>query len=328
MAVHKVLLQALADGHFHSGQQLAEDLRLTRTAVWKQIRQLQESWGVQVDAVRGRGYRVPGGFELLDESTISEALSQRTADCLDTVTVLPVVDSTNRVARENPPVESGRARVWLAEYQSAGRGRRGRRWHSAFGRNLYLSFVWRFDLAMSDLAGLSLVSGVVLAELLRDQGLSGHTLKWPNDLLHSQRKLAGILVEVSGEADGPTTAVIGIGLNMRVSSAQGDRIDQPWTDLNLAGAGDLSRNALAGGLIERLIDACHLYQAEQLAAFVGRWGAFDGLIDQPVHLLTGGASSQGIYRGISDSGAMVLETANGRSEHRSGEVSLRAAASL
>jgi BirA family biotin operon repressor/biotin-[acetyl-CoA-carboxylase] ligase len=325
MTAYRVLLESLADGRFHSGQQLADELGLTRTAVWKQIRRLQEDWGVEIDAVRGRGYRVPGGFELLDETVIRKTLSERTVDFVDSLAVLPVVDSTNRVARDNPPAATACARVWLAEHQTAGRGRRGRPWHSAFGRNLYLSFVWRFDLAMSDLAGLSLVSGVVLAELLRDQGLSGHTLKWPNDVLHGQRKLAGILVEVSGEADGPTTAVIGIGLNTQVPQSQGKQIDQPWTDLSLAGAGDVSRNELAAGLIDRLIDACHLYQAQQLVAFIPRWSAFDGLLDRPVQLVTGAASSHGIYRGISESGAMVLETASGCSEHRAGEVSLRAA---
>lgn len=323
-----VLLQCLADGRFHSGQQLAEILGLTRAAVWKHIQRMQEEWGIPIDAVRGRGYRLPGGLELLDEKTITAALSHRAAAQLDALTVLTVIDSTNRVARENQPTQTGRARVWLAEHQTAGRGRRGRTWHSVFGGNLYLSFAWRFDLAMSDLAGLSLVSGVVLAELLRDHGLAGHTLKWPNDLLHGQRKLAGILLEVSGEADGPATAVIGVGLNMRMPRDVGNQIDQPWTDLARAGCGQISRNLLAAGLTERLADACRLYQASQLGPFVARWSMFDALLDRPVQILTGEAARQGIYRGISDSGAMILESSSGRSEHRAGEVSLRAAAGI
>jgi len=321
-----VLLQRLADGRFHSGQQLADDLGLTRTAVWKQLKRLQEDLGIRVDAVRGRGYRLPGGLELLDEGLIRQSLPQRSDACLDSLTVLPVIDSTNRIARENQPPRSGYARIWLAEHQTAGRGRRGRPWHSSFGGNLYFSMAWRFDLAMGDLAGLSLVSGVVLAELLRDQGLAGHTLKWPNDLLHDQRKLAGILVEVSGEADGPATAVIGIGLNMRMPPEYGRRNDQPWTDLAAVGADGVSRNALATALSERLIDACQQYQLEQLAPFVERWSFFDGLLNRPVQIQVGDSSRHGIYRGISGTGAMVLETGSGLSEHRAGEVSLRSAA--
>ncbi|MCB1775420.1 MAG: biotin--[acetyl-CoA-carboxylase] ligase [Gammaproteobacteria bacterium] len=323
MTAQQVLLQRLADGRFHSGQQLAADLGLSRAAVWKHVRRLQADWGVPIDAVRGRGYRLPGGFEPLDEDAISGGLSKRASKCLDALTILTVVDSTNRVARESAPTQTGCARVWLAEHQTAGRGRRGRPWHSAFGGNLYFSFAWRFDLAMSELAGLSLVSGVVLAELLRDHGLAGHTLKWPNDLLHNQRKLAGILLEVSGEADGPATAVIGIGLNMRVPTDRGRQIDQPWTDLVRAGAGNMSRNGLVAGLVERLTDACQLYQASQLPPFLARWSMFDGLLDRPVQLLAGGTARQGIYRGISASGGMILENASGRSEHRAGEVSLR-----
>ena len=176
---------------------------------------------------------------------------------------------------------------------------------------------------MSELPGLSLVVGVVLAEVLAYLGFDGHSVKWPNDILVGGRKLAGILVEASGEADGPATAVLGIGVNFRVHEAHGGQIDQPWTDLSREGSRSISRNQMAGILVDRLIHACRLYGDRRLGPFLERWNAYDGFVDQPVWLIRGGQSVAGIYRGVAPSGAMILEDASGRSEHHAGEVSLR-----
>jgi BirA family biotin operon repressor/biotin-[acetyl-CoA-carboxylase] ligase len=316
------LLQRLADGRFCSGEQLAGELGLTRSAVWKQVRRLQSELGLTVHAVRGRGYRLAAPLELLDTDAIRDGLTADSRLLLERLQVLTVTDSTNAQARGDLPVRPGIARVWLAEHQTAGRGRRGRPWVSVFGQNLYLSLAWRFDLAMTELAGLSLAAGVVLAELLAEFGCSSHSLKWPNDILIDQKKLAGILVEVSGEADGPATAVVGIGLNLRLPASSADLIDQPWTDLASSGLA-VSRNDLAAKLVERMLLACQQYQSQRLAPFLPRWNRFDGMLNQPVNLIRRGSTERGIYRGVSAGGGMLLETPQGCAEHRAGEVSLR-----
>jgi BirA family biotin operon repressor/biotin-[acetyl-CoA-carboxylase] ligase len=317
------LLRALADGRFHSGQAIAAALGVSRTAVWKQVRRLEDELSIRVDAVRGRGYRLPTAIELLDPVRILAEVPESTRRHLDLLHVLTLTASTNACAQRDPPLQAQAARVWLAEHQTGGRGRRGRAWRSAFSGNLYLSFAWRFDLPMAELSGLSLAGGVALAEMLRDQGLQSHALKWPNDVLIDERKLAGILVEVSGEAHGPSTAVIGIGLNVRLPADTGRLIDQPWIDLESTGIGAVSRNRLAGQLVARLIETCLEFQQARLQGFVERWGQFDAYADRQVRLTGPAGVVEGVYRGISAAGAVILDTPAGRCEHRAGEVSLR-----
>ena len=317
------LLELLADGRFHSGQRLAEQMGVSRTAVWKRLQGLQQRYGLRVDAVRGRGYRLAGPLDLLDSQQIRDHLSPLAAQSLSDVSVTMATASTNESALQTPPEGVGAGRVWMAEYQHAGRGRRGRTWHSVFGGNLSLSLAWRFDLPIADLAGLSLAAGVVLAETLRDQGLSGHTLKWPNDILVADRKLAGILVEASGEATGPAVGVIGLGLNLRMPDASGAGIDQPWTDLARAGVELRSRNRFAATLVSALAEACTLYQSKQLQPFLSRWEGFDHCRNRRVRLIGGSGTTVGICRGIASSGALLLETDEGCREFRAGEISLR-----
>lgn len=323
MTTRERLLNRLADGNFHSGQALAAELGLTRAAVWKQIQRIEGDLGIAVDAVRGRGYRLGAPLELLDDNLVRQQLGRHASRSLESLQILSVATSTNVHALSDLPRRMNRARVWLAEHQTAGRGRRGRPWVSAFGRNVYLSVAWRFDLPMTDLAGLSLASGVVVAETLDSLGLRNHTLKWPNDVLHQGRKLAGILLEAAGEATGPAVAVVGVGVNFHVPNEQGQQIDQPWTDLRAAGIADLSRNRLAGLLIDGLVDAFAEFSARGLAPFLERWQRFDGLVGRRVCVMRGSQHNDGIYRGVAASGALLLEQDAGLREFHAGEVSLR-----
>ena len=323
----EALLQQLSDGRFHSGQRLAALLGVSRTAVWKRLQRMQAELGIEVQSVRGRGYRLAAPLELLNEAAIRQHLSSSAGARVEELLLCSVVDSTNNAAAASDAPQPGRAKVWLAEHQTAGRGRRGRQWVSVFGSNLYLSLAWQFERALSELAGLSLATGVIVAEMLAANRVDGLVLKWPNDVLVDGRKVCGILVEISGETAGPATAVIGIGLNLRLSRNAAEQIDQPWTDLSRLGVSTLSRNRLAARLVEGLVSACTTFEACQLAPFIERWQAFDGLQDKPVSILHGPNTVDGIYRGIAPNGAVRVETPAGVTEHLAGEVSLRAVVS-
>jgi BirA family biotin operon repressor/biotin-[acetyl-CoA-carboxylase] ligase len=321
------LLRVLADGRFHSGEQLAATLGMSRTAVWKRLQCLRDALSLELQAVRGRGHRLARPIEFLDERQILSGLAPVARRRLDAFHVALSMDSTNSAALAHLPRETARARVWLAEHQSAGRGRRGRHWVSVFGSSLYLSLAWRFNRALSELAGLSLVAGIVVAETLQRHGIDEVALKWPNDVLLDGRKLCGVLVEASGESSGPAAAVIGIGLNVNLPAAAGQGIDQPWADLSFLDDRMPSRNRLASTLVSGLIEACEAFSDRPLSAFLERWQRYDALRGRPVHLHRGDHVTSGTYRGVAANGAVLLETTAGVEEHLAGEVSLRQAAS-
>jgi BirA family biotin operon repressor/biotin-[acetyl-CoA-carboxylase] ligase len=323
-AVDIPLLRSLSDGRFHSGQQIARSLGVSRTAVWKRLQRLQHSLGLEVHAVRGRGYRLAAPLELLDAPVIESLLSPASYRQLGRLTLLPTVASTNDIAMASDPPPINQAHVWLAEHQSAGRGRRGRQWVSVFGANLYLSLAWRFERPLTAIAGLSLVAGIAVAETLHRLGVSDIGLKWPNDIVVDGRKLCGILVEATGEAAGPATAVIGVGLNIRLPASAAAVIDQPWVDLHRLGANNLGRNALAAALVEALVSGCSQFARASLADFLPRWQRFDALNERLVQLSFADSARYGRYLGVAASGAICIETEAGMEEHHAGEVSVRA----
>lgn len=317
------ILKHLSDGRFHSGEQLAQHVGVSRTAIWKHIKRIEAETGLNIDSVKGRGYRLQYGLELLDESIIKQQLSADADGFLAELVIEQVTESTNVLAASAPPLAIDRAKVWLAEHQTAGKGRRGRQWISSFGSNLYLSMAWRFDLPMAELAGISLVTGVCLSRVLSRLGLDGHGLKWPNDVLWQDRKLAGILVEAFGESDGPATAVIGIGVNCKLPLLAGEAIDQPWVDLESAGLNELSRNMLTGYLINELIDGCKLYAEQGLAGFVEEWSAYDLYNGKDVSIIAGTRRIDGVAQGIAADGGIKVLTEHGERTFHAGEVSLR-----
>ncbi len=187
------LLRALSKGGFHSGEELGDELGISRAAVSKHIKGIQ-GWGVDIFRVQGKGYQLANPLQLLDESVLNSSVATPFA-------LIPVIESTNQYILDNArELDSGF--VCIAEYQSKGRGRRGREWISPFGSNLYLSMFWQLEAGMAAAMGLSLVVGIAIAEAIEKLGIEGIKLKWPNDLYHNDKKLAGILVEMSGQAGG------------------------------------------------------------------------------------------------------------------------------
>jgi BirA family biotin operon repressor/biotin-[acetyl-CoA-carboxylase] ligase len=310
------LIALLADGEFHSGEHLGESLGMSRAAINKHIQTIRE-WGLDVFTVPGKGYSLPGAIQLLEAERILNLLEDKR------VSVLPVVDSTNQYLLDRiAELHSGDACV--AEYQQAGRGRRGRQWISPFGANLYLSMFWRLEQGPAAAMGLSLVIGMVMAEVLQRLGAADVRVKWPNDLYLNDRKLAGILVELTGKTGDAAQLVIGAGINLAMRDTNASAITQGWINLQEAGI-QIDRNELAATLLNELRQSLKQFEIDGLAPFIGRWRALDNFIDRPVKLLIGERQIVGIARGIDSQGALLLEQDGEIKPFIGGEISLRSA---
>jgi BirA family biotin operon repressor/biotin-[acetyl-CoA-carboxylase] ligase len=319
------LIRLLADGELHSGETIAEQLGMTRAAVWKALRKACDRQGLTVESLRGRGYRLAAPLELLDAEQILAALSPRGRRAVARLEIHEGIDSTNRHLMREAATGAPSGTLCLAERQSAGRGRLGRPWISPFGANLYLSMLWRYGAPPAALGGFSLVAGAVVADVLHRVGVKGLALKWPNDLLWGRRKLGGMLLEVAGEAQGPCALVVGIGINLRMAPDHGRAIDQPWVDLAevLGGGPGIGRNALAALVADALIDALERFGHEGLAPFLVLWDTFDAFRGEQVRLLIADREVRGRVIGIAADGALRLDTSDGERRFHAGEVSLR-----
>lgn len=298
------LLALLGAGSERSGAELARSLGVTRAAVWNQVARLREV-GVEIASAPGRGYCLPGGFEPLDAAAIEADVRARGAALR--VEALDVTDSTNERLLARLPDGPVHACALLAEYQTAGRGRRGDRWIAPPGGGLCLSLGWRFDSPPATFSALSLVVGVALARTLVAMGVGGARLKWPNDVVVGDAKLAGILIEMRSEAGGPCTTVIGIGLNVRLPEAARAVIDQPACDVESAAGRSVSRNALAADLLAALSTDVSVFAETGFARFRDAWTALDALADAPVRLELPGRRVDGIARGVDEHGALLIE---------------------
>jgi BirA family biotin operon repressor/biotin-[acetyl-CoA-carboxylase] ligase len=325
VSYNAALLRALAPGQPVSGAALGRALGTSRTAVWKGVQRLAEL-GLQIEARPGLGYRLAPPIELLDAAELRRLLPQPVRARLGLLEVLEATESTNTRVLEaaRPP---GELVASLAEYQSAGRGRRGRRWLAAPGRAVCLSVGGRLQAAPADYARLSPAVGLACAEALERLGVPGVALKWPNDLLLGAGKLGGILIELRGEAEGPVTVAVGIGVNVHLGAGAREQIiaagGLPPAALEAAAPG-VGRNALAAALLAAAAEA--LWQAPRASAegLPAAWAARDALRDRPVRVEGAGAPLHGIARGLDVSGALLLETSDGRLRPvTAGEVSLR-----
>lgn len=313
------ILKLLADGQFHSGEEIGEILGVTRSAVWQTLKRLLPAH-FEIQAVRGRGYCIPDGLELLDGMMIRAELGEAEAQ-LAQLEIIESVDSTNRYVLNKPNVESGFALI--AEQQTAGRGRLGRSWISPFGRNIYLSLLWRFPEGSASLTGLSLAVGVSVARALQLYGVKGINLKWPNDIVYESQKLGGILLELNGDVVGPCQVVIGIGLNVHMPAALSTGIAQPWTDVYSILRQQPQRNRLVGLVLRELLLMLPRFQKFGLASFRESWQQLDALYNQPVVVQSLQEQVFGIAKGVDELGYLLVDTKGKLQRFSSAEVSVR-----
>ena len=303
------LIRLLAPGEWVSGTTISTQLQLSREAISKRMRKLAEL-DLQIEKLSGRGYRLNPPLELLDPQQLGNGLGGELP-----VTVLPTTESTNAWLRQCPD----RRHLCLAEHQSAGRGRRGRQWQSPFGQNLYLSLRWELPRWPDRLPALGLCLGVHLAENLQEMGI-GARLKWPNDLYLGGRKFAGLLIEQQGEAQGPCSLIIGLGVN--VAMRQQAAIDQAWTSLSLEGHA-VSRNTLAIRLANAISSVLETLNDHSIAASLQRFEALDLYHDREVCISEADTQVCGRSRGLDEWGRLRLQTTSGLQLFSVGDVSLR-----
>jgi BirA family biotin operon repressor/biotin-[acetyl-CoA-carboxylase] ligase len=309
------LLNLLKDGRFHSGQDLGAALGISRSAVWKQLQHLEAELGLSIHKVRGRGYQLAAPLMLLDALTISAIAPSWP------VTVLDSVDSTNAEALRAIGQGGQAPFLVLAERQVSGRGRRGRKWVSPFAENLYYSLVLRIDGGMRQLEGLSLVVGLAVLQALRNFGVPGAGLKWPNDVLVGNKKIAGILLELVGDPADVCHVVLGIGVNVNMQVA--DEVDQQWTSIRLESGRSSDRNALVVELSKQLSAYIQRHQVDGFSALQSEWEANHLWQDRSVSLIAGSNHVDGVVLGIDIQGALRLKVSGVEKVFSGGELSLR-----
>lgn len=332
MLLNFSLLRQLSAQQFRSGTSLGAQLAMSRASVHNAI-DLAAQAGLGVQRIPGRGYRLAWPVEWLDTGMLQARLQPLGF----AVQVHDNLVSTNALLLQQARRGEAGARVahktlLAAEWQSAGRGRRGRQWRAPPGGALLFSLLWRFERPISALSGLSLVVGLALVQGLRALGVHEAQVKWPNDILWQGCKLAGLLIELDGDMHSPGSAVIGVGLNIRLPESTRAAIDQPVADL-VEAIGRFDRNVILVTLAERLAVVLQTFAAEGFAPFRAEWEAVHAHQDRPVCIHPGMPDSaapvqEGIARGVDLSGALLVDTANGRMAVHAGEVSVRGAANL
>lgn len=312
------LLALLAAGEPLSGEALAVTAGVTRAAIWKQVEALRRR-GVPVEARGAAGYCLPWPLQMLDAARIRTLLPASAASALTALDVYWELDSTSSELQRRGAA-AGDFSVVLAETQHAGRGRRGREWLSPPGMNIYLSCLKRFDAGFAALTGLSLAVGVIALRALEVLGIDGAGLKWPNDLLVAPArchdgpggKLGGILIELSGEYQGPCAAIIGIGLNLRLTPALREQAGQPVADLaGLGGGAPPDRNLLVATLITALVEGLREFERDGFAAFGADYARYDLLRDQPLQLSGALEAFRGVGAGVDSRGALQVRLEDG-----------------
>ncbi len=319
-AVREYLIKALASGRFVSGQELGDKLDISRTAISKHIKALVEM-GLDIYSVTGKGYKLAQPLALLKKDVISKRLAETAPSC--EIEVHSLIDSTNSYLMRRLPNQVSQGQVCLAEYQSAGRGRRGRQWISPFGSQIYLSMYWYLEQGLSAAMGLSLVTALAVSDAIYSVTNVQVQLKWPNDVYLGGVKLAGILIDLEGQALEPSHSVIGIGLNLAMPQQAAKQIDQKWTDLQSHCESKIDRNALSAQLIHYLLKRLKQHQSNGLSAMLDEWHARDFYLNKRVKLLTGEKATKGICRGVNNQGALMLEVDGQVKPIYGGEVSLR-----
>ena len=311
------LLHILSDGSFHSGVTLGQAIQMTRAGIWKQLQTLREM-GVEIESVKGRGYRLSTPVELFNSDAITKHMSDRLKDYVSIFTLITTNSTNDEINQRTFPDTA--YRVCVADHQYAGRGQRGSIWESPLGYNCYYSFLWKTEQGLASCEGLSLVAGLALVKTLEAQGVQNIRLKWPNDIFWCYRKLAGILIEIQGDMNGSCQATIGIGLNLLLNKNIQKRINQPTVDLFTILNQQISKNFLVAKITENLLHYMQLFSQHGFTFFQEKWNSYDIYKSSAVHLNTAVSDYSGVSMGVDQKGNLLIDTADGVKSFSSGKL--------
>jgi BirA family biotin operon repressor/biotin-[acetyl-CoA-carboxylase] ligase len=315
------ILRLLADGKFHSGEDIAQQLKVSRATVWNALQDAGKL-GIEIFSVRGRGYKLPQAVTLLDEQAVLNAIGeQRVWFKLE---IHDHLESTNTYMMKKLSSGQAHASCVAANLQTNGRGRRGRSWQAGLGASLTFSLLWRFHCGASALSGLSLAVGVALIRALHSFGITQAQLKWPNDVLIGYEKLAGILIELQGDMEGPSAAVVGVGINLNLPTKIKQHIDQPVIDLASAAPQAINPNELLGVLLKHLAEVLGNFEQKGFTCIRDEWTKHHAYHQKTVKMLhPDGRETIGTVTNVADDGILLVDTALGEQRFSSGEISLR-----
>jgi len=315
------LLRLLADGRFHSRERLSRALGLSRDDLWNLVRRI-ETLGLRVVKVRGSGYRLAEALDLFELDGLAAGLKKVSPElCIE---VLDECPSTSTVLAERAAAGAPHGTVLACEHQSAGRGRRGHSWVSVVGGSVAFSILWRFPRGAGGLGGLSLAVAVGAAKALERLGTHGVAVKWPNDLYCEGRKLGGILIESSGAILGPSSVIVGVGINVRLGAQARDRIGVPATDIASHSERVPSRASVLVAALESIAGVLARFSREGFAPFREEWLQRHAWKGRRVALSQGGRRvAEGKVVGVAEDGALMLASVGGIESFHSGELSLR-----
>ena len=312
------IIQLLNDGQFHDGTSIGHQLNMTRSAVWKIIKKL-EKYNIPIQSIKGKGYALLDPLILLDHNKIKKMLKTTPID----INIFEQIDSTNNYLASH--CNDSKLKVCIAETQTHGKGRLHRQWHSPFGQNIYLSLLYPFNKDISELAGLSLVVGLSICKAIETlYSLTKPALiKWPNDIICQNKKLAGNLIEIKAEAHGFCYAIIGIGINVNMTEDPNNDINQAWTSIRQLTNQYNDRNLLCVELIDQLTAHINQFEKKGLNHFLLQWQSKDGLANKTIHLQSGRHKFQGTALGINEQGHLLMKLADGsQREFSSGDTTL------
>ena len=317
------LLNMLADGKFHSGEALAQRLGVSRASVFNALSGVGVH-DVALHRIRGRGYKLARPWQCLERDEVMRWLGKEAGRF--NIDILPQAVSSNTLLLQRAKsdvvggiVKSGS--VLAVELQTSGRGRMGRAWHSGLGSSLTFSLLWRFQCGLNTLSGLSLAVGVAHVRALNRLGAQGVRLKWPNDVMTNHGKLGGVLIEAQGDMLGPSTVVIGIGLNYSMPAEVMKRIDQPACALDEVCNPMPTRNQLLAIMLLELADVLREFEQGGFALLRKEWERYHIHQDCKIHLnMQDGRRVSGKVRGVNDSGELCLDTSRGVRYFNSGQI--------
>jgi len=281
-------------------------------------RRLVDEFGLEV-TIGDSDLRLETPLELLDPDRLMKLIKPAAQSQLSRLDIHWTLDSTNRYVLDLATSAEFHGYACLAERQTSGRGRRGRNWVSPFGKNIYLSMGWSLP-ADQPLDGLSLAIGTCVARAIASVSQVKVNLKWPNDVLLNNGKAGGILVEIAGGSANTRRLVIGVGINLSLSSSDAGSIDQPWSVVE-----NVSRNELVAALVTEISTGLDDFSQLGFEPFRGAWQALDAHEGQEVSIVSNDFAQTGISLGINELGNLMLETSEGVKVFNAGEVSLRSA---